>query len=521
MTTGTQQSKVPKLAIVLFIIVLIAVFLQIPYYIKLTTGESIDLSSLPSLPSELGSGSGSDARVGANAEPVNRNDSAGYVAKSLDLPYIENTTHVIHNNGDRGIISNSNDTLLATNLIQRSHSNQDRQRLQANTLSQSNHLIGILPICYNNSNRSYCCAESWEHDIDEWWQHHPDWDVSLETNETYCFSPIEDPERASFLRNRVYPLQWQTSCENTTAFRVINSGYSANLGLLGRAFVTALNRSKTFLESKRKEDFIWRYSNTPDGKGTCPTRDMECYFLPISNCKSELNQHEGFDLEIVNDLGGPYTKEITWLQNYLVRPNLWMRRRVYDVLSVVPVPSQPCAVIHVRRTDVVLEGNWKKRRHYFTIADYLHKIKDVPSVVLLTDDQTAIDEMHEFHANEKNWTYIHRKRWRGTEGGMNGHIPSGDAVQEVAYILAEQKLASYCDQLVFTRSGFADMLLIAMQIRKWGVKKTRIDFRKQPTQTYFEDADQFFAKLDAKRNATLVGTQARNTSMAVNSSLLR
>jgi hypothetical protein len=81
MTAG-KLSKVPTLAIVLLVVVLIAVFLQIPYYISLTTGESINLSILPSLPSELGLGSGSDAGEGTKAEPVNRNDSAEYVTKS-------------------------------------------------------------------------------------------------------------------------------------------------------------------------------------------------------------------------------------------------------------------------------------------------------------------------------------------------------------------------------------------------------------------------------------------------------
>jgi NADPH-dependent ferric siderophore reductase len=352
---------------------------------------------------------------------------------------------------------------------------------------------------FNQSGQAYFCAESWDEDLDDWWQEHPDWDVSHETNQTYCFSPVKDLDRAKFLREIVYPLQWRTSCQNVSAFKIINSGFSANIGLLGRAFLTAVYNNKTFVESKRKSNFLWKYATTRYGNATCPSQDMECYFLPISNCKAKINQHEGFDNILVNNHGGNYGKEIIWLKSYLVRPKLWMRRRIYEVLKNVIPPRQPCTAIHVRRTDVGLEPNWRKKRHYFAIADYLRHVKKGDHVLLLTDDQSAIDEVLEFHSKERDWTYIDRKRWRGTEGGLNSHLPSGDAVQELIYIGAEMKLATRCRRFIHTRSGFADVLLQAMQTKKWGVRSKMIDIGLQPNETYFEDADTFFAKLNSKR----------------------
>jgi hypothetical protein len=56
---------------------------------------------------------------------------------------------------------------------------------------------------------------------------------------------------------------------------------------------------------------------------------------------------------------------------------------------------------------------------------------------------------------------------------------------------------------VFTRSGFADVLLQAMQIREWDIEKKRIDFGRQPNATYAVSADEFFEQQQSQRNATL------------------
>ena len=487
-----MTTKLPFLAIVLLAVVLISVLVQIPYYLSLSTEGNSDFWSLPSDLSETVDNTNSNS------------NSNGFSSGSLDFDYeksdlTESETETISN------------TPLPLYVLPASVSASVSAPVSNQTTSTPLSVLQTTPHCYNTSDSYYCCAESWEHDLDEWWQDRPDWDVSLETNDTYCFSPIQDQERAHLLKNQVYPLQWQGSCHNgtTSAFRVINSGYSANLGLLGRAFLTAVQTNKTFLESKRLESFLWRYADQ-DGNGTCPSRDMDCYFLPISRCKAYIGQSDGFDGNLVKKNGGNFGKQITWLRSYLVRPKLWLRRRVFELLSEVQLPTPPCTVIHVRRTDVVLEENWKKKRHYFRIADYLKHVEEGHSVLLLTDDQTAIDEMLEFHAQERNWTYLERKRWRGPEGGMNGHLPSGDAVEEVAYILSEQKLASACQKLVHTRSGFANILYQAMQTRQWGVERAKIDWGKQPNETHFEDATQFFAKLHAERNGTASNSSANS-----------
>jgi hypothetical protein len=55
----------------------------------------------------------------------------------------------------------------------------------------------------------------WETNMDNWWTHHPDWYVSKENNTHYCFSPMEDAEKAVAFR-RIYDVQFGGACSNVT-----------------------------------------------------------------------------------------------------------------------------------------------------------------------------------------------------------------------------------------------------------------------------------------------------------------
>mmetsp|Transcript_21844 Transcript_21844/g.33181 ORF Transcript_21844/g.33181 Transcript_21844/m.33181 type:complete len:497 (+) Transcript_21844:44-1534(+) len=392
------------------------------------------------------------------------------------------------------------------------------------------------PDCHTdiNLNKTYCCAKSWDDNLDEWWQHHPDWDISRETDDTYCFSPMANPERAKFLRETVYPLQWQSKecneeqsdledSENSCfAHHVINSGYSANLGLLGISFMTAIFRNHSaFCLSKRYPDQRWLYSNQRNANGTgtpiCESGDMECYFLPITNCHAKVKQHDGYDMDIVKQHGSRFdAPHITWLRQYLTRPQLWLRHEIYKLRKPFLQrlrQSSSCTVIHVRRTDVLLEGNWRKRRHYFALDDYLHVTRRYPdiadkNILLLTDDQSTIDELHKYHnGTESQWTYLPRFRWRGTEGGMNGHLPSGDVKKEIIILLTELSLAGHCNRLIHGKSGFSQLIKQYMRVGN-GTEdvyhKSITDFdigtRSKPNATYTISEQEFFSRLEKRHN---------------------
>jgi hypothetical protein len=351
-----------------------------------------------------------------------------------------------------------------------------------------------VPKCFEELNQTYCCAQSWEHNLDDWWQHHAGWQVSFENDTTFCFSPIASQERRLYLEKIIYPLQWETDCSQVSSNFLANAGFSANLGINGKAFMTAMLQNKTYTMTKKFANIFWQYAVWPSGQHVCPATDMTCFFLPITHCKVDYGIKDDFLPNANYNLnGGPNT----WLRHYLIRPQQWMRRKVYNILrDVLTKIRRPCSTLHVRRTDAILEGNWRKRRHYFALQDYLDYInlRTTESVVLLTDDQTTIDEARQLHPHVP-WIYFNRTRWQGTMGGYNSHLPSGDPVVEMAFLLAELQLGGQCRHLVHTKSGFRDVVLQYMQIHHGArnLRLDKIDRGRNPNATYTQSMDEFFA----------------------------
>jgi hypothetical protein len=379
------------------------------------------------------------------------------------------------------------------------------------TVTQKNKTPFVYPDCstyeQDGQNRTFCCASSWKHDLDTWWRRHPDFEVSLENETTFCFSPIREVERAIFLKEVLYPQQWLSNCSHTTGRQLVKSGFSANMGLLSRMFLSSLNHSSTFVIAKKDDLYQWPYSEYDNKTKVCDSADMQCYFLPVTNCNAESGQADKATGRYPFETHSPNI----WVREYMMRPKQFMRRKIYELLQKTPKPTLPCAAMHVRRTDAILE-NWINKRNYFELGDYVSKLAGprrrqlatyFKSVVLLTDDQSVIEESHEFHATLP-WIYVNRTRHRGIEGGYNGHKPSGDPVHEIAVILAEMKLARHCERLIFTKSGYKDLLIQAMQIEQFDQKKVtqiKIDSNRQPDKKLknAQSAEAFFAKLDAKR----------------------
>ena len=335
-----------------------------------------------------------------------------------------------------------------------------------------------------------CCAP-WEVNTDDWWQHHPGWEPSLANDTHTCFDAILDVPKGKlrFMHN-LHNNQWNGNCSNVLARMVVNSGFAATVHPFLKAIAAAYEAKRPFEFSHRVEDFIWRYANN-NNTPVCKQASLYCYFLPLSPCKTEYKQQDGFDFNIMRW----EADHRQWAYKYITRQQHWVRRKVYEILKSHKL-DRPCTALHVRRTDAILEGNWRKRRHYFPISDYAEYV-NTRNVLLLTDDQSAIDEAHEFYPN-RTWVYLNRTRHYGATAGINAHIPSGDPALEVVYILAEFALVSKCRMLVHGRSGMVNLFVLEMGEDK---KRIRIDVGRQPNSTHSQTEEEFFLQLNSSRAA--------------------
>ena len=356
------------------------------------------------------------------------------------------------------------------------------------------------PLCQND----VCCA-SWEVDLDPWWQQNPMWRVSDENATHFCFSKLPsnsttDLKRIAFFE-ALHQVQWHGNCSNVHARTQVNSGLAASLNFLHTAFVTAWGTKRPFQVTIQHEDFAWIYATYKNKTGVCLTRDVRCYFLPVSNCQARISQNDGR-----NGIYNKFTKKFQgrWIREYFTRPRQWLRLSLlqYRESPSFPKLKTPCSVIHVRRTDVTLEESWFQKRNYFPIADYVEHLQPGSNVLLMTDDQSAVDEALRFHPNY-TWYFIKRARHYGTSGGLERHLPSHDPLLEMLIILSELRLASFCTKLIHTRSGFVDLIREAMESSQGQIEIIQIDHGKQPNQTSWESANEFFHKLNISNAANV------------------
>jgi hypothetical protein len=354
-----------------------------------------------------------------------------------------------------------------------------------------NETIVHFPVC---DTANVCCAP-WDVDLDPWWQHNPPWRVSSENDTHFCFSQLPvrsktDQEHAAFLL-ALHEVQWHGNCSTVHARPQINSGFSASLNFLHKGFITAWATKRPFQITQQKETFAWTYATYENQTGVCPTRDARCYFLPVSNCQARIKQNDG------DGLFHDYIKEYQgrWLREYLTRPRQWLRKRLYEYQKSAAWPNlqAPCSVLHVRRTDVTLEKAMRKKRRYFPISDYVKHVIPGSNILLMTDDQSAVDEALGLHPNY-TWYFINRTRHYGASGGLNHHIPSQDPLLEIIIILAELRLASHCKTLIHTHSGFVDLIREAVQSTPGNHEIIKIDQGIQPNSTWWESSAEFFRK---------------------------
>ena len=346
----------------------------------------------------------------------------------------------------------------------------------------------------------------WTMNMDSWWTHHPEWFVSSETEDFLCFAR-EDSPKTRFWR-QLYDLQFvHGNCTDVHTKHMWSSGLAADLSNIVDGLLHGLATNRPFQITFAKEDADWwHYAATKLGnKPVCPTKDQFCFFLPLSHCKPG-----EIDVDAYKKPFPPDEKKL-WMHEYIMRQQQWLRRRVFEYMRDraprfdAAKNETSCAVIHVRRADVVL--HLQLSRNYFAVADYLDRLKGAgrthKTILLLTDDQNAIDEALEFHP-DYNWKYLNRKRHRGKEGGWENQLPSKDPVEEMVALLATFRLVKQCDAIVHGQSGFSDMLFIEMKYGGKGVQRLRVepDLRKVFNTKYSSSFNDLEKRLEERRKGT-------------------
>jgi hypothetical protein len=342
-----------------------------------------------------------------------------------------------------------------------------------------------MPCLELDADTTKSCCVSWNVNVDDWWLHHPEWQVSLENDTHQCFQPSTHSQLA-FLRE-LHSIQWNQTfnCSQVKFKAVFNEGFAASISHLMQGFMSAYLQKQPFQITRHWHGAIWNYAGIHDGGNgtnvTCASKDPSCYFLPISHCQAP------FDLSSPGNVKRPKFQRVEvqpYMRWYMTRPQQWLRHAVYLYLQeqligdTAPLRNsslQPLTAFHVRRTDVVLERRKKDTRQYFPLKDYLDAChaKKGDSIVLFTDDMTTIEELA-LHP-DINFIYFQRKRFRGAKGGFSGHVPSGNPMMEVVAILAELKLATHCQTLVHTTSGYSKLLEAVMRFPQPNVTTIKID----------------------------------------------
>lgn len=362
----------------------------------------------------------------------------------------------------------------------------------------------------NQTNNLYC--QPWDVDTDEWWTHHPEWEVSIENDTHYCFSSIQVEVKARLFR-QLYEVGFSpdANCSHVITKRMVSSGWGTDILNVADGL---LYSSRTNLPLQMWAPTLWHYAALSNGSNAaCPGRNMFCYFLNFTHCPPNPKQIAGSRLAArrIFHYGAPHR----WLVEYATRPQSWLRREAYqfaskhlmlyrpdhrDVSTTArtsnsiknnesaaitaadiirtrvrnePFPNVSCIPMHVRRADVVLHHKYSRKYHpissYFQALwnisnyhhpDFLHNLTDNerPFILLLTDDANAIGEALVEHGHFP-WMYLDRPRHRGAEGGFENQIPSGEPRKEIVAIMAIRRLVERCKPpLVYSSSSFADYI---------------------------------------------------------------
>lgn len=297
-----------------------------------------------------------------------------------------------------------------------------------------------------NDDEGPCCA-LWTFNTDKWLTNHFDWEVGYENQTHTCFVRIRDKERVDFL-HRVYGIQWENTCANSWQHSQLSSGYSKALSAIVRSFHAAFKKGIPFQYNKHHET-SWNYATSNSTHWSyCRSQDIHCYFLPLGKCEPIL----GLNNAEIKEQEQSTALEYSWLRQFAFRTRHSIRKHLMEYTSIHRPKNMrtPCSVIYFDREGV---GRRKGRRHV-TVHDYIKagNISKGGTVVILTDDSTAMEEIREYHESQYNWVYLQRSPFegRGSESELVRDLnrPTKDPAVEILAMMLELRLASTCNKLV-------------------------------------------------------------------------
>lgn len=326
-----------------------------------------------------------------------------------------------------------------------------------------------------------CCAP-WTSNTDKWWSQNYLWTLSHENQSHTCFEKIVDEQQIDFL---VKLHQLQQQCEYRVQQSQISSGYAAALQAVARSFYASYQSGYAFQITLAHDTANWNFSpKNASHWAYCETRDMNCFYLPLSPCAAEQGRNDAPRGN--KPSSGKALQEFQWLREHAFRVRHVIRQHVQlywetqpeRVQAFVKETNSKCTTIHVRRGDIA----FGKGRRYAAVDEYLEAggVQPGETVLLLTDDASAVDEVEQYLLNDQNWIYVDRPRTRGTALGFEGFIPSQDPAFEVLSILAELQLASHCQKLVHGKSGFVTVIAEAMSSPELVYLEIQLDKKQQP-----------------------------------------
>lgn len=335
----------------------------------------------------------------------------------------------------------------------------------------------IAPYATSVQSGQFCLPWSrGQQEADDWWTHHPDWEPFNESGAGYCFRPAPNPLKREYL-TQVYQHQFRNpkNCSNLFATRMWSSGWSADITNLKHTLQYGMLHDQVM----QITSIPWHYAapdqaqrpNKVPSVPACPLLNMYCYFLNLSGCPVQDPASYNRDYDYLNPPRmSPRAQK--FLPDYIVRPQTWLRYKVYEFVkgqqqSSIPSSAVPCTVMHVRRGDVLHHGNSSRRYH--AISEYLNVTASASSktfqihrnILLLTDDANAIVEAQQFA--QYRWMFVQRPRFQADEGGWEHQLPSSDPIFEMTVLLGTFALVKQCQSIVYSSSGFSNWLLREMQ----------------------------------------------------------
>jgi len=261
----------------------------------------------------------------------------------------------------------------------------------------------------------------------------------------------------SIVRGELDRLQSQCVPPYTIHNNAPNHGFAVDLVPIVRQFI------KYGIKQNRPAKFHnrpWNYA-----KGVCEYNNMRCFFRPVLHeLKCIPNQTTQISLDSVCD----QNELVYYVLKYITEPLPTLLLAIQMLVETVDL-KLPCAVIHLRRTDNLLNDGWdhkKLKYKWVPLSEYIElggtDLNKMASVFLMTDDAAAINETKATPSIP--WRYIQRKRFNGKSGGWENHFPSGNKVMEIVTILALRELTSRCSLFIGTNpSSFGRLMHSGMR----------------------------------------------------------